>query len=181
MLPVSIGTGFEIVGLVVTAIGVRATWREFASPQDRFLGPVIDIARDVAQRTSSWLKAIVRRLLRRPNNVTVAITGTGLVTFTGKLSARIGYGALPKETETALTELGRRTQQLMDMLNDAKERLDKDTDDIRADVVSLKNELGEAATRFEERTQHVALDGLRTEAVGLFLVGLGVLLQSLGF
>jgi hypothetical protein len=68
----------------------------------------------------------------------------------------------------------------MDMLNHAKERFDKDSDEIRTAEDLMKKELGAAIARLDERSQRVALDGLRTKTVGLLLIALGVLSQGLG-
>jgi len=174
-----LGVALQVVGVVVSGLGLWTTWREFAAPDNRFFAPVIDPTREVLGAMKARAGTIVRRIFRRPpKDKVIVLTGVSAVAFVGRLGARLGYGDLPNDPQGALAELHRRTQQLMDMLGKDSERFDKEATDREADVHAMRSELAAALRRFEERSQRIAVGGLRPQFVGLFLVVIGLVMQG---
>lgn len=173
-----LGVAFEIVGLAISGVGLWQTWREFATPNERFLGPIVDGTRAAFSAGVAAVESLVRRILRRPAKPIVVQVGVAdMALTTDRLSVRIGYGSLSSEVQTALAELHRRTQELMDKHTRVDERLAGETEAREEAMRAVKEELARSLASHESREQRVAVGGVRTQSAGLFLVVLGLVLQ----
>lgn len=65
----------------------------------------------------------------------------------------------------------------MDLISDATDRLDEKVDSARQETAAVDDRLDAAVGRLEEQSRRVAVGGARWEALGLFLVGFGLVLQ----
>lgn len=171
------GLFLQVVGLVVTSMGLGRTWREFAP--EPFLRPVVQRAQ------STWARAVIRlrRFFKRPPSFTVEAAlelneaGDALLA-----TGRVGFGTIPDDRPVAdaITELDQRTRRLLDQIADARQHHDGEFKTFRSDLGSLQGEVRRVEAELAESDRRVAVSGLRLEASGLLLVAGGVLLQGLG-
>lgn len=168
------GAGIQVLGAVVALAGLVRTHDEFADQTLRAL--VVERAQGAWGRA----RAFGRRLLRRPPQKVVgagaAIGGAGSLAARG----RIGWAPLPGTLQKDIAALERRTQQLLDSLANTQERLEDTIADVRAEVRAVKDHLAAADNSLEELARRAAIGGVRLEALGLFLVILGLALQGIG-
>ncbi len=177
-----LGVVFEIVGLGMSGLGLWRTWRNFAPAGEHFLGPLTEPTGAALAAARLKAETFLRRILRRPKpGVTHVRSAEATISATGRVSIRIGYGNLSDETLVALGELHRRTQQLMDKVTAVDERVaDEQRAREQADG-AIGLELATSVKRLEQRGQRIAVGGVRTQAIGLVLVALGLVLQSWRF
>lgn len=176
-----LGVALQVLGVVISSLGLRSTWREFAD--ERFFAFVIDPGREALHAVVTGVVAAISRLsrwiFRRPRDaVVVPLTGVAAVASVGSLSARVQFGALPPERDKALEVLHERTQRLMDMLMASREQVEKEAAARAASIASLHDELGAEVARLERRSAHVAVGGIQAQSLGLFLVAIGLVLTA---
>jgi hypothetical protein len=176
-----IGVAFQVVGITMAAIGMRRTWHEFAPEGQHFMDPITRPLRRLGLHLFDFFSESIHRALRRPGRRDV--TAIGAVGFGGAFNAqgRVQFGVLPKDTDTAtaIAELDRRTRHLVDQIADTAERVDDGLGRVHGEVEDVSHRLDAAVGRLEEQSKHMATEGIRIEAVGLFFVVVGVLLQGL--
>jgi len=176
------GVALQIAGLAISGVGLWRTWREFARTEDRFLGPVIDPVREAFAAFGVMAEAFVRRALRRPRMIVAEIASAqGLVISSARANVRVGYGSPPNDVPEALAELHRRTQELMAMFSKVDERLAKENEDRDGAISAVRSEVDAAVKRLDARGQRIAVGGIRTQGLGVFLVALGLVLQAWPF
>jgi hypothetical protein len=167
---------FDGVGIAVAAVGIATTWGRFHPVGERFFDP---ITRRLARIRSATMK-----LLRRRQDVTAhaEVALTGAIGLDARARARVLYGPLdPANATSAIIELERRLgntdrmvdgiYQEVDQLHEARVRSERSLSEIR-------RELDETVNDLKKRDSEIATDGLRLEALGLFLVGVGLVLQA---
>lgn len=172
-----IGLIFQVLGLVVTGIGVHRTWREFAD--EPFLDPVVQPARRLWARVVAGLRRVFRRAQTlRVEGVLEAEEAGDSMLATG----RVGFRIIPEDRPIAdaITELDERTRHLLDQIGDTRRHHDEDLGKFGSDLDSFRDEASRSIRALGESDRRVAVSGLRWEASGLFLIALGVLLQGVG-
>lgn len=174
-----VGVALEVCGLAMSGVGLWGTWHEFAPPGERFVGPLVDTTRAALAAVRAKVKTLVRRLLRRPPEpIVVQVGGVGVLTSTGRVSVRLGYGNLSDDVAAALAELHRRTQDLMDRHTQVDEKLADEAEARGLAIKEIRAEFASAVGRLEAREQRIAVGGIRLQSVGLLLVALGLVLQA---
>lgn len=177
MIEIHVGTWLQGFGVAASAVGLWRTWHRFASAEDRWLGPPVGAIGKALAPVVSNLSALMRRLFRRPP-ATRAINLGATVTGEGSVSIHKTYGPLPAGVEEALTMLARRTQELLDLTSECQQSVALEAALARRAADSLRKELGSAVENLERTSHRVALDGIRTQALGLFLIAFGLFLQD---
>lgn len=174
-----VGAVVNILGVAVTAEGLRQTWRDFGTPGETLWQPVAAQASRALRRFVGW----VRRVLRRPRHHTVsagAALGAG-----GALDAtvRTSWAPFPDPgTDPAAfgAEVEQRLRQLHDTVQDAGEQLVSETKARSAADEQTRVALHAEIQQVHTYAQHIAVNGVRIEAVGLFLVAAGTALSLIG-
>lgn len=174
---VVLSKGLQAVGVVVAGIGLWKTWHEV--PGERFFGPAIARGAAIWRRASGPVARFVRRLLRRPRNVVVTPGTAKMQLNTFRARARVQFGELPTDVDsaTAIAELDQRTRRLMTFVTDVDERTTDDADAMREELAGAAERLASGLREVDERARRVIVGGVRWEASGLFLVGLGTALE----
>ncbi len=173
-----LGVGMEILGLGMSGLGLLRTWHEFAPTGEHFLGPLTDPARAALATARDTAETWLRRVVRRPKAVVAhAAVLQSTVSVGGRLGVKLGYGKLSDDPQAALAELHRRTQQLMDKVTEVDERVANEQRAREHAEGAIGHELTTSVKRLEQRGQQIAVGGVRTQAIGLVLVALGLFLQ----
>ncbi len=169
-----IGLIIQVVGLVVTGIGVRRTWREFSA--EPFWDPLVQRGR----RLWAWITATLRRVFKRPRTLRAEGAGTVKAVVEVRAVGRAGFRTIPSDQpfEEAISELDERTRHLLDQIADARQHYDGEFRTFRSDLGSLQDEVRRVEAELGESDRRVAISGLRLEALGLFLLAIGILLQG---
>ena len=171
----------QIVGIGTATVGLWRTWREFAPEGDSFFRPVEERVKAVGQWLRATLCGLVRRLLRRPPyrraEAGVALGGGGALSVRGRGQFR----DLPTDLDagSAIAELDDRTHELRTMISELRERHADDMDRAQRATADLRDELGLVTGRLDKQSRHAAVGGIRLEALGLFFVGAGIVLQGI--
>lgn len=163
--------------MAISGVAYRQTWIDFAPADDGFfdfiLLPVLRLVRAVRRAAVT----LVRRLLHRPVvGGGGAVTATATVKATGRVSTRLQFGSLPTDVRDALAALADRTQRLSDMLMATREQIEGESARSQETTQTLREEFAADVARVEGRAQRVAVGGMRLQAFGLVLIGLGVVL-----
>lgn len=166
----AIGVALQVIGLAVTGVGISRTWSQFGDE------PFWEFIADPARKTWRWIQT---KVLRRHK------TATGeahIVMPAPSISARgrVGWGGLPDEVSDAISELDRRTRQLLERVQDAQEGLVDGLMALRSELDWVRKEVTEEVETLRDSDRQVATGGIRLEALGLFLIALGVVLQGFG-
>jgi hypothetical protein len=172
-----LGAALQVVGLIVTAYGVRQTWREFGT--ERFWAFVTEPVRRAWDRVGDTVRRLVRR--SAPPQVEGSL---GVVVGVAGMTARgrVGFPVIPADQAVAdsIMALDQRTRDMMERLDDVRDRLDDDLSAAKRDIDRLRLAVEDHIERLEGSDRRVAVSGLRVEAVGLFLIALGVTVQGMG-
>jgi hypothetical protein len=174
------GLALEGLGLVVASWGLYRTFRE-AAPGESLVDPVRSRAVRSRDRLRTILAEAVRRLTRRPRQT---IVGVGMVNAAGvafRARARVSYGPLKLADLTAATrELERRSKMAWDKLTDLDEKVADEIERLDAADRAIDERLTERLAKLEADTRRVTVGDVRIQLVGLFLIGLGLILQTAG-
>ena len=167
------GVLLQVIGVATTSVGVWKTWHEFAEGEGFWL-PIVGALRSALRR----VEGVLRRVLRRPQRIEGRGALEAHLSLSGQARARIDFGPLPTAAEAAFAELDRRTRLLADQLATAIEHHDQALEEARASVSGLSADVELTAQRLRTQVRHVAIGGLRWEALGLLLIALGLLAQG---
>jgi hypothetical protein len=170
------GVLIQIVGAIIAMNGLIRTHDAYAERT------VAAIARDKAERIRDQAAAVVRRLLHRRR--TIAISGTANLSLGGSLRARaiVGWSPLdPKlKTRAAIDELDRRTRDLNVRIAGLDEKIADAGEKVASDLAAVRKAVEEGDERIAGLVRHAAIEGLAREAIGLFIVVMGGVLQAWG-
>jgi len=175
-----VGVALQLAGVLISAAGLVATWREFAPPGERFFAPVVDPLVLLVRTAFSWSADAARKILRRPIQGKVASVQMGAtVTATGSLGMTVTIAPLPQDTRAALVALHERAQMLTDMLMDTRGRIEEEFAARANEDERIREEQRLAVAKLESIDRSLAIGGLRTQAFGVFLTVLGIVLAEL--
>jgi len=175
----AVGVLLEAAGLLIAAVGLVDTWRQYGPPGEPLTAPLR--RRWAAASTGAkqrWERGW-RWLLRKPRPIvihsgTVAINlGTPQVTVRG----RKGYGPLPEEPGAAIRMLGERTDELLERVQNARDATDDAVEALKGELAVVVQRLDSAVAELEVQTRRVASGGVRLQLVGFSAVGVGLALQ----
>lgn len=165
----------QVLGLVMTVVGVWQTWRDFAVEGERFWAPFVD----PVKRSVGRLRRLLRRLLRRPQVVTGSGAGLVSVSATGSGRAVVTFPPLPNVDDADfLVTLESRLRWLQDSVERAQTRQSEDRRELEDADAALRSDLDAQITDVERLTRQAATGGLRLEVVGVALVALATVLQA---
>lgn len=167
----AVGLVLQLLGAGLAAYGIRQAYREHGT--GAFLAY---LAEPVADRT----KLLIRRVLRRPAPTVTASAhlsaGWGTLTATGR-----ARGHAPATTvEERVAALERQLREEQDRIDELTRRVDAEERARAADVARLDAADEQQRRELESSVHKLAIDGLRLEAAGLFIVTLGALLAGIG-
>lgn len=184
MAPLQIlGIGFEGVGLLVALYGLRARYREFAPEGRSAFDPAIQASRRTADRLVKRTSAGIRSILRRPPKVEAhAGSAHGTASASIRARGRAGFGPLPtgRSNKPALTELDRRTRELLERVSDLRDALGDEAARIVGDVEVVREELRAEVQRLEKQTRRLATGDVGLQYVGFAMIAIGLVLQGIG-
>ena len=171
-----LGSAVELAGLAIAAYGFRRTWSDFGDPDDKFWGP----GTRQLDRMTMWLSRIFHhRFPSRTVSAQAAVSGFAAVSAKGT----VAYGKLPSITndpqafanmvELRLADVLARVQTVAHDLQDERESVSSQRQELIQFIERSKQEIGGAV-------QKVAVGGLRQQALGWFLVVIGLLFQTIG-
>jgi hypothetical protein len=168
------GVLFQVVGGVVAFRGLIKTHDAYADKSIRTL------ADERVERLRGNVGRAVNRLLRRPQNIIIAVGGATLGVGALRARAIVGFGPLPKRTADALAEIDRRLRQLGSRIDAVDERAADALGAQAAAMEQLHADIEKATKDATEAVRSAAIEGLMGEAVGLMLVIVGGVLQAFG-
>jgi hypothetical protein len=170
----TVGLILQVVGALVALWGLVRTHDAYAEKTLRSIAG--ERARTLADRT----ERTVRRWLRRPMKQTIVLTGIGSgVAVGGYATMTVTWGPLPTRTADALKRLDERTREMNKRIDSLDARLRDLTNEQQETLKRLREDLEQAAREANQLIRHAAIEGLRTEAIGLLLVTVGAMLQGL--
>jgi hypothetical protein len=175
--PISLlGWALEGLGLIVTALGVVSTFRKSAPGT-----PLFSSQRAALRGVRDRAAAMARRLTRRGTPKIVNVGLAGAVTVSSTLRARVKYGRLRSgDVPSAVRELERRTNIAWTQLADLRDKVDDEIARLDAANKDLEGRISQRLDEIDEEARKVASSDVETQVVGLGLIGLGFLLQTIG-
>ncbi len=175
----SLSISLQMVGVVTAAIGLRRTWAEFHLPGETFYDPAVGRGRRLAASVRAASARVLRAVFRRPEGAE-AHTGEGAVGAAAALAGRGRAGWLSlSPVISSLSELDRRTRELLDRVQDVQDELGDESAARAAADAATTAKITDVAARLDMQSRRVATGGIRLEALGLFCVALGLLCQLL--
>lgn len=176
-----LGFVFELVGLTIAAIGFYRTVRKVA-PDQRPWSAAVRRVRGATTTLVASLEAILRRILGRRRDVTVALSGTaaGIATLRARVS--VGYGPLRRlwDHEGALLQLHARTMEFRKMIEDEHHARVDGEDRTEQRLSVLENRLIAELEQAQEERRAQALSDSQWQFGGLLLVIVGLVLNTIG-
>ncbi|MFF4501820.1 hypothetical protein [Streptomyces sp. NPDC001401] len=176
-----ISVGFSALGLFNAADGFRRTFKSVTAPGDPFFRRVLATEVALVTRWRSCLTRAVRRAFRRPAPTITATLGTALSVETAmNLRGFVQFGPLPDVTQepAAFTaEVERRLNRAFQLAQDVQHELrqEEQVRDKRDQQVAA--DLGAQISALDEQAKRDALEGLREQVLGWFLVAVGLIAQ----
>jgi hypothetical protein len=160
-----IAVALQVLGLIVTAIGLRITWREFHEPGERFVDPFVRALKRLDPRG------------RRDRQVRAGV-GEAIATI-DDANGQVTFGPLPDDDRAAIERLAERLQDLRANLESTTADIRRDLGQISRRVTGLEGHVEAEVGRLDRADGHVATDGLRLECIGLLILALGVVAQAI--
>lgn len=174
---------FQVGGLVLTGVGVSQTFRGWRTDDDKFVRPIFALLARPIESAGRHVAALWRRIFQRRRTITGHMSAT-LPSLESALSLRavMKFPGLPAdiETEAALATLEDRLNRVHRLAQDVEHRLTQEINNRAQVLAESRAETAEQVDLLRQATRQVALDGLRLEAVGLFVVALGLASSAVG-
>lgn len=169
----SIGAALQILGVLMTGVGVRRTWRKFGT--EDFWAPLKRAAGELWSRSALRIRQVLH--LRRSARVIAGSSALRARTALG-VHPRVDFRVIPEDQNVpvSIAELDLRTRGLLEHLQQQAE----DSQEVRTVLDAVRTELDSLASDLHESDRQVAIGGIRLEAAGLLLIGLGAVLQVVG-
>lgn len=171
-----IGSFVEAVGLLVTGWGIHETWKTAGkgerlwSPATRWMGTRYRIATNRVRALIGRPRAQTRQTVTSARDTAWAVDSAHVELTWAGLDTDLDTAQALAELDRRLRDLQRTTNEEARMQRDrvfaleaAERRSENDRDAIRADL--------------DRVTRELPAEGIRVEAVGLSMVGLGLLIQ----
>ncbi|WP_146075716.1 hypothetical protein [Streptomyces sp. Ru62] len=176
-----ISVGLSALGLINAADGFRRTFKHVAAPGDPFFRRVLATEVAMVARWRSGLTRAVRRAFRRPAPTITATLGTAL-SVEAAMSARglVQFGPLPDVTQepAAFTaEVERRLNRVYRLAQDVQHDLRQEEQIRDMGDQRVATDLGAQISALDEEAKRDALEGLREQVLGWFLVAVGLIAQ----
>ncbi len=168
----------EAVGLAITGWGIRETWLA-SGTSEGFTGPLV---------TRGWhavhqVKGGARRLLRMPAvDATVSVTSARTASWVNIPSVGVvGHEPLDRglPTAEALATLDERLRGLAWIMQENRKADLEQLTDVYKRGLQTATDVTRVRADLNAAEMELAVGGLRTEALGLGLVGMGLLIQLL--
>ena len=172
-----VGGALRILGVLVSAVGLMRTWRDFP-PGERFLEPLIGPPLRRARRALSRLGRAFARW--RGKGIPMEVEGSAASAFGAAFAADalIGYGPLPPQPpEASIAALDVRTREISTRLTNAAQKLETSISVLRDAAAKREAEVTDRLHELERRDVRIATGGIRIAALGLLMIGVGELLQ----
>jgi hypothetical protein len=160
------GAVLQVVGATVALTGLLRTYDQFADQ------PLLIVARERAAK-------VIRRLLRRPPPP-IELSGTAEMHLSMKAELTTGWAALSGDPVADVNLLRERTEHLRSAFEDERKRMDEKLVALEATLEATRGQISEVDVRLGARIRAAAIGGFRLQAVGLFLVILGLAVQGIG-
>ena len=161
-----IGATLQVVGAMVAFAGLVRTYDQFADQ------PLLIVARERAAK-------VIRRLLRRPPSP-IELSGTAEMHLSINAELTTRWVSLSGDPVADINLLRERTEHLRSALEDERKRTDEKLMAIVATLQATRGQISEVDVRLGARIRAAAIGGFRMQAVGLFLVILGLAVGGLG-
>lgn len=149
------------LGLALTAVGLRFTWREFHEPDERFRDPFIRAAKRLDPRRGRTVHAELA-------------DGLGMAM---DASVQVVFGPLPDHDRAAIDKLADRIQRVRRNLETTATDIRRDVGQVTRRVEGLEGHVATEVERLDRADRRVATDGLRLESFGLVIIAAGTLAQ----
>ena len=177
----TIGEGLQILGLLVASYGLWRTWQAFAPSGERLFEPVSRPIRALVRLVTRGRVRLGRLVGYRPT-VTVGAGGAGGSGTAFDANALVNYSPLSPEMDRAeaIRVLDARSRELVNKVSEVDGKVLDETKRAKGQEAVIESRLDAAVDALEGRDARIATEGIRTEALGLFLVGLGQILQWIG-
>lgn len=162
---------------MVTAVGIRTTWRANAKGE-QMTAPVVAWVR----RTGWWLNArLLRRWRRRGPHITGYIDAQ-LPPVIGSLEGTIGWPPLPADLthDEAIAALDARVTELRQRHEEANLALHRELGALAGQHEDLGGQVDQIGGQITETARLLRVEGLRGQAVGIGLLAAGLVLQAIG-
>jgi hypothetical protein len=173
----ALGVVLQVAGVVLAGAGLWQTWRQFGPPEGllparRLLAEAWSGLKDLSRRVATRL-GVKRK--GRTEDLRATMAGAGRMS--GRV--RVSFRSLPSDlpVRDALAELDDRTRRIAEQLANLQEAIADERGQAERRHEDLADQLRATRAHLEERDRLVAVGGVRLEALGLFLVGLGLTLQ----
>ncbi|WP_159049030.1 hypothetical protein [Streptomyces sp. NRRL B-3648] len=175
-----ISAGSSALGLINAADGFRRTFKSVA-PGDPFFRRVFATQGAMVARWRSGLTRAVRRAFRRPAPAITATLGTALsVEAAMNVRGLVQFGPLPDVTQepAAFTaEVERRLNRVYQLAQDVQHGLRQEEQVRDKGDQQVASDLGAQISALDEEAKRDALEGLREQVLGWFLVAVGLITQ----
>lgn len=153
----------QAIGLIVSAVGLRTTWREFHDPGERFRDP--------------FVRALKRLDPRGHRDRAVHAGVAEAMGMIDNATGKVTYGTLPPDERAAIEMLADRVQGLRGSLETTAADIRKGLAGVASRVDGLEGHVATEVERLDRADRHVATDGLRLESAGLVIIAMGTLAQ----
>ena len=172
-----VGGVMRILGVIVSAIGLMRTWRDFP-PGERFLEPLIGPPLRLARRALGRVRRTLARW--RGKGIPTAVQGNAATSVGSAFGADgvVAYGPLPPAPpEQSIATLDARTREISTRLTNAAQKLESSISALRDAAARREAEVADRLRELERRGVRIATGGIRIAALGLLMIGVGEFLQ----
>jgi hypothetical protein len=170
----AVGMGIEGFGLVLAFVGIVRTGRAHGF---KFGRP----AAEWSKARWRWVERIWRTMFSRPKSVNVVLSpsGIGSAAMFGTGRVDVGFGPLDPDLDTtsAVSELDRRIRHLETRQVNIRSMTDEHLARTDRAVAAVTADVQRADARVDQLKDELPIEGLGTEALGLAIVGVGLIVQ----
>jgi hypothetical protein len=172
-----VGIGLEVVGLLVTGRGIWTTWR--ANAQGELMtAPVVN----VAKRVGWWLNDRLPPRLRRGRVRQLEVHDSLTISESSTVGLATGWSPLSPDLtiEEALAELDTRISQVAATHQAADHAIHQRLEELGRHDGELGTRIDQVEAQVQETARLLRVEGLRVQAVGVGLIAVGLMLQTVG-
>ncbi|MFI0966907.1 hypothetical protein ACH4S8_36815 [Streptomyces sp. NPDC021080] len=172
----------QVGGLFMAAVGLSNTFKDVAAEGERFFATVLATVLGVVRRLWTGFKSLCRRILGRPRPAVVYGLGTAMeINFTGSARGIVTFGPLADPAQDAdafKAAVEERLNRVFRLAQDVQYDLGRETKAREREDQKIGDDLQARLTARDEESKGATIRGLREQAVGLFFVAFGLVVQS---
>ncbi|WP_405947526.1 hypothetical protein OG588_13770 [Streptomyces prunicolor] len=174
---------FQVVGLILAAVGLLNTFKDSSASGDRFFARVLVTELGVVRQLWAGLKSLCRRLFGRPRSTVTHALGAALeISAAVSAQGTVQFGPLPdpaQDPDAFKAAVEDRLNRVHNLAQDVQYNLGQEAKAREKEDQKIGSDFQSRIAALDEESKQATIRGLHEQVLGLFCVAAGLAVQSI--